>query len=262
MDNNLGKCDISPAFSFYNLGRRFLKLRDLGEDKINKFLGKSSLVRFDFDLRQHKLRFKKGNVKDLPGFAINGPMYNTPRVNREGKCDLKPYGGFYYGELDLWITEFIKQDDPLMKQAEELNFNLRGSGGVFILGNDNTVGITSNKKFEDGGMKTKDTQLIFQNGPLLVENGVVSEQFRNKGENKYKRLAIGYEKPGETKVAFVYSREPQTLQDFASLCANEIGLRDVLYLDGGPGGAAYSKSGVVGAHATRLDEGAFKINII
>lgn len=209
------------------------------------FQGKFSET-YDIDLSKNKMSFVK-SLSGQSGLTINGPLYHADGV---------PVGGVYHGKNQTWDPGFVMPDDNIMHNGERglNNFNLYGYGGVFILYNDSCV-IKSNADFynQDYKNKMKGVTRAFQNGPILINDGIIPNAIIRLGGQKTIRVGIGYEKPG-SKIRVIISEKPETLSEFAHR-AKRMGVQNLMYLDGRVVGI-----GLDGRCQGYIPENAWKLN--
>jgi uncharacterized protein YigE (DUF2233 family) len=139
--------------------------------------------------------------------AMNAGMYHA---------DFKPVGLFV---MDGAVIA------PLNTANGEGNFFLQPNGVFFLAEGNANVWETS--RYAKTSPKAT---LATQSGPLLLENGKVHPAFTKGSSSAKIRNGVGV--VSATKVAFVISRAPINLYDFAEFFRSKLGCKDALYMDG------------------------------
>ncbi len=98
--------------------------------------------------------------------------------------------------------------------------------GVFFLSSDGSAQILTTETF---AATQPDVELATQSGPLLVQQGTITETAAQSKKSTFTRNGVGVLADGQ--VIFLYSREKITLHEFANQFV-ELGAQDALYLDG------------------------------
>lgn len=124
-------------------------------------------------------------------------------------------------------------------KSGEINTNKQGSGsfytiqpnGVFYINQDNEFNVMTTSDFIQTNIKPK---LGIQNGPLLVNNGIINSLFTVGSKNKYIRCGVGIcsNKDGRYLV-FAKSNVPVTFYSFADLFLTKYKCYNALTLESG-----------------------------
>jgi uncharacterized protein YigE (DUF2233 family) len=139
-------------------------------------------------------------------FAINGGMYQK---------DGSPQG--------LYIENYKTLTDLDTNNAGG-NFYLKPNG-VFFISNNDTPEICTTENFKP----SKSIKYATQSGPMLVINGKIHAEFKEKSSNLNIRNGVGI-LPNHS-IVFAMSKEPINFYDFATYFKS-LGCKDALYLDG------------------------------
>jgi uncharacterized protein YigE (DUF2233 family) len=138
-------------------------------------------------------------------FCVNGPLVGDNNL---------PVGGYVDNKVQIQDWEIPENGGG--------NFAVRNS--IFGLGQDGHFYICS---YEERNNLPK-MQWAFQNGPLLVKEGINS---CGTSQTRFMRSGIGITK--DNNIVVIVSLTPVTFTEFADLFVKENCI-DAIYLDGGP----------------------------
>ena len=174
---------------------------------------------FDARTTSMSIEYTK-DIKDAT-FITNAPMY---RENDQQQAKVV-IGG--YIEDGKQIKRFKTRED--LKDCKESNFDLDGKSGIFCFYNDGKYTIFPTDSAEIVAKDAKNIRFAFQNGPILVENGGKTVEFKHRHTFKTSRAGLGITSDGQLVV--ISARKKMTMQEFAQEFAN-LGCTYAIYLDG------------------------------
>lgn len=188
------------------------------------FLGKRYFV-FEADPHQYKIEL-------FNQVQNNGLLYSFSKIaaDKGKKLVFITNGGMYekdFSPVGLYIAEGKTYNPINSRQDGAGNFYQLKPNGVFVINNKGGALVLTTENY----LKTNpEANMATQSGPMLLIDGTINGNFKERSENVNIRNGVGINK--KNNIVFVISIDPVNFYELAELYKERQDCENALYLDG------------------------------